>query len=118
MKVSERGVCRVLRQHRLTQRQIPRGPDGEERLTANAVELARRYGRYGYRKIAELLRSTAGWVVNDRRVEWISRRKGLTVPPRQPKHVRLWLVDGSCIRLRAEWPNHIWSYDDVEDRML
>ena len=60
MKLSERRVCRVLGQHRSTQRRVPAGRDDEERLTADIVELARRYGRYGYRKIAELLRSTAG----------------------------------------------------------
>lgn len=69
-----------------------------------------------YRKIAELLRSQAGWVVNDKRVERIWRREGLKVPTRQPKKGRLWLGDGSCIRLRAERPNHVWSYDFVEDR--
>jgi putative transposase len=62
-------VCRALGQHRSTQRKPPRGRDDEERLTADIVELARRYGRYGYRKVAELLRSTAGWVVDDKRVE-------------------------------------------------
>lgn len=116
MKVSERRICRVLGQHRSTQRQIPRGRDDEERLTADIVALARQYGRYGYRKIAELLRSTAGWVVNDKRVERIWRREGLKVPSKQPKRGRLWLADGSCIRLRAERPNHVWSYDFVEDR--
>jgi transposase InsO family protein len=114
--VSERRVCRVLGQHRSTQRRIPRGRDDEEKLIADIVELSRRYGRYGYRKIAELLRSTAGWVVNDKRVERIWRREGLQVPARQPKRGRLWLADGSCIRLRAERPNHVWSYDFVEDR--
>jgi putative transposase len=114
--VSERRVCRVLGQHRSTQRRIPRGRDDEEQLIADIVELARRYGRYGYRKIAELLRSTAGWAVNDKRVERIWRREGLKVPARQPKRGRLWLGDGSCIRLRAERPNHVWSYDFVEDR--
>jgi len=78
--------------------------------------LVRQYGRYGYRKIAELLRSTAGWVVNDKRVERIWRLEGLKVPAKQPKKGRLWLADGSCIRLRAEYPNHVWSYDFVEDR--
>ena len=68
------------------------------------MELARQYGRYGYRKIAELLRR-AGWLVNDKRVERIWRREGLKVPARQPKRARLWLADGSCIRLRAERPN-------------
>ena len=114
--MSERRVCRVLGQHRSTQRRTPSGRDDEERLTADIVELARQYGRYGYRKIAELLRSTAGWVVNDKRVERIWRREGLKVPTKQPKRGRLWLNDGSCIRLRAERPNHVWSYDFVEDR--
>ena len=85
-------------------------------MTADIVELARQYGRYGYRKIAEMLRSTAGWIVNDKRVERIWRREGLKVPAKQPKRGRLWLNDGSCIRLRAERPNHVWSYDFVEDR--
>jgi putative transposase len=116
LKVSERRLCRVLGQHRSTQRRIPRGREDEERLTADIVELARQYGRYGYRKIAELLRSTAGWVINDKRVERIWRREGLKVPSKQPKRGRLWLADGSCIRLRAERPNHVWSYDFVEDR--
>jgi putative transposase len=109
-------VCRALGQHRSTQRKIPRGRDDEERLTAAIIELARQYGRYGYRKVAELLRSTAGWVVNDKRVERIWRCEGLKVPKRQPKRGRLWLADGSCLRLRAEYPNHVWSYDFVEDR--
>jgi transposase InsO family protein len=69
LRVPERRVCRALGQHRSTQRKLPRGRDDEERLTADIVELARRHGRYGYRKVAELLRSTAGWVVNDKRVE-------------------------------------------------
>ncbi|HEV7327125.1 MAG TPA: IS3 family transposase [Bosea sp. (in: a-proteobacteria)] len=116
LKVSERRVCRVLGQHRSTQRQIPRGRDDEEQLIADIVELVRRYGRYGYRKIAALLRSTAGWVVNGKRVERIWRREGLKVPARQSKRGRLWLADGPCIRLRAERPNHVWSYDFVEDR--
>jgi transposase InsO family protein len=106
----------VLGQHRSTQRRLPVGRDDDDELTADIVALVRQYGRYGYRKIAELLRSQAGWVVNDKRVERIWRREGLKVPTRQPKKGRLWLGDGSCIRLRAERPNHVWSYDFVEDR--
>jgi putative transposase len=79
------------------------------------IELARQYGRYGYRKIAALLRQ-AGWSVSDGRVERVWRREGLKVPHKQPKRGRLWLWDGSCIRLRPERPNHVWSYDFVEDR--
>ena len=106
---------RALGQHRSTQRKVPRGRDDEERLTADIVELARQYGRYGYRKIAALLRH-AGWLVNDKRVERIWRREGLKVPKKQPKRGRLWLADGSCLRLRPQHRNHVWSYDFVEDR--
>jgi putative transposase len=105
----------VLGQHRSTQRKSPRGRDDEERLTADIIALARDYGRYGYRRIAEMLRR-AGWAVNDKRVERIWRREGLKVPAKQPKRKRLWLNDGSCIRLRAERPNHVWSYDFVHHR--
>jgi putative transposase len=113
--VSERFACRVLGQHRSTQRKAPRTPDDEERLTADIVELARRYGRYGYRRIAALLRD-AGWAVNKKRVERIWRREGLKVPQKQPKRGRLWLADGSCVRLRPERPNAVWAYDFAEDR--
>ena len=115
LPVSERRVCAALGQHRSTRRQAPRGRDDEERLTADIIELARQYGRYGYRKITALLRE-AGWGVNAKRVERIWRREGLKVPPRQPKRGRLWLNDGSCVRLRPERANHVWAYDFVEDR--
>ena len=79
------------------------------------IELARQYGRYGYRRIATLLRD-AGWQVNDKRVERLWRREGLKVPARQPKKGRLWLNDGSCVRLRPGYRNHVWSYDFVHCR--
>jgi len=79
------------------------------------IELARQYGRYGYRRIAALLRD-AGWQVNDKRVERLWRREGLKVPMRQPRKGRLWLNDGSCVRLRPEYRHHVWSYDFVMDR--
>jgi putative transposase len=113
--VSERRACAALGQHRSTQRKVPRGREDEERLTADIIELARQYGRYGYRKIAALLRD-AGWLVNDKRVERIWRREGLKVPSRQPKRGRLWLTDGSCLRLQPQHRNHVWSYDFIEDR--
>jgi transposase InsO family protein len=113
--VSERRACRVLGQHRSTQRKVPQTPDDEAALTADIIELARQYGRYGYRRITKMLR-TAGWSVNKKRVERLWRREGLKVPSKQPKRGRLWLNDGSCIRLRAERSNHVWSYDFVADR--
>ena len=105
----------MLGQHRSTQRRIPRGRDDEDRLVAYMIELARQYGRYGYRRIAALLRD-AGWQVNDKRIERLWRREGLKVPGKQPKRGRLWLNDGSCIRLRAERADHVWSYDFVHHR--
>ena len=113
--VPERRACRVIGQHRSTQRKAPRRPDDEAGLTADIVALATRYGRYGYRRITALLRE-AGWAVNRKRVERIWRREGLKVPARQPKRGRLWLNDGSCVRLRPERPNHVWAYVFVEDR--
>jgi putative transposase len=113
--VSERRACRVLGQHRTTQRHVPRGRADEERLVADMIELARQYGRYGYRRIAALLRDV-GWQINDKRVERLWRREGLKVPQKQPKKSRLWLDDSSCIRLRAEYTNHVWSYDFVHHR--
>jgi putative transposase len=113
--VPERRACRVLGQHRSTQRKPPSAPDDEAALTAEILALATRYGRYGYRRITALLRQ-AGWRVNRKRVERLWRREGLKVPRKQPKKGRLWLGDGSCLRLRPEHPNHVWSYDFVEDR--
>jgi transposase InsO family protein len=115
LKVSERRACRALGQHRSTQRKVPRGKDDEAALVAELIELARTYGRYGYRKVAALLKA-AGWLVNDKRVERLWRQEGLKVPAKQPKRGRLWDGDGSCIRLRPEYPNHVWSYDFVEAR--
>ena len=113
--ISERRVCRVLGQHRSTQRRQPRGRADEERLVADMVELTRQYGRYGYRRVAALLRD-AGWHVNDKRIERLWRREGLEVPMKQPKKSRLWLNDGSCVRLRPEYRDHVWSYDFVHHR--
>ena len=102
-------------QHRSTQRHVPHGRTDEARLVADMIELARQFGRYGYRRIAALLRE-AGWSVSDGRIERLWRREGLKVPQKQPKKGRLWLNDGSCVRLRPEYRNHVWSYDFVHCR--
>jgi putative transposase len=78
------------------------------------VALAARFGRYGYRRITDLLKE-AGWPVNAKRVQRIWRAEGLKVPSKQPKRGRLWLADGSCIRLRPEHRNHVWAYDFVSE---
>ena len=115
LNVSERRACRVLGQHRSTQRKVPQGRADEQVLTDDIIALVRKHGRYGYRMITGMLNRT-GWRVNHKRVERIWRREGLKVPRKQPKKGRLWLNDGSCVRLRPERPNHVWSYDFVQDR--
>ena len=79
------------------------------------MRLATQYGRYVYRRIREML-VAEGWRVYVKRVYRIWRREGLKIPMKQPKRGRLWLNDGSCVRLRPERPNHVWSYDFVHDR--
>ena len=113
--VTERRACRVIGQHRSTQRKLPQGRPDEDALTRPIIALASEYGRYGYRRIWALLRRQ-GWDIGVGRVERIWRREGLKVPQKQPKRGRLWLNDGSCIRLRAAHPGHVWSYDFVMDR--
>ncbi len=113
--VSERRACTVLGQARSTQRRKPKVKEDEEALRADVVMLARRFGRYGYRKVTGMLRAE-GWRVNHKRVERIWRQEGLKVPKKQPKRGRIWLNDGSCIRLRPLYKHHVWSYDFVVDR--
>jgi putative transposase len=50
---------------------------------------------------------------NHKRIERIWRQEGLKVPKKQPKRGRLWLNDGSCIRLRPLRKDHVWTYDLV-----
>ena len=113
--MSERHGCRLLGQWRGTQRYEPNPVLDEDGLTRAIVALATQYGRYGYRRIAALLRGAGGPVGKDR-VQRIWRREGLKVPQKQRPRGRLWLNDGSCVRLRPERPNHVWSYDFVSAR--
>ena len=99
-------------QHRGTQRYATIVRADEDALTRAIVSLASQYGRYGYRRITALL-VAAGWQVGCDRVQRIWRRKGLKVPGKQKPRGRLWLNDGSCIRLRPQHRNHVWSYDFV-----
>ena len=80
------------------------------------MALATQFGRYGYRRITALLRYR-GWQVNHKRVERIWRREGLKAPVKRPKRGRLWFNDGSCVRLRAAWKDHVWAYDFMHVRL-
>jgi len=87
----------------------------ETPMTQRIIELSCMYGRYGYRRITAMLHHE-GWRVNHKRVERIWKQQGLKIPKKQPKRGRLWFNDGSCIRLRAEHKDHVWSYDFVHAR--
>ena len=111
-QVSERHACRLLGQWRGTQRYEVIHRTDEDALTRDIVALASEYGRFGYRRITALLQAR-GWFVGKDRVQRIWRREGLKVPQGQRPRGRLWLNDGSCVRLRPERANHVWSYDFV-----
>ena len=113
--MSERRACRLVGQPRGTQRYQPTQHNDEEPLTKAIIALASEYGRYGYRRITVLL-NQAGWKVGKDLVQRIWRREGLKVPAKQRPRGRLWLRDGSCVRLRPEKANHVWSYDFVHAR--
>ena len=104
-----------MEQPRSTQRKKTKVKSDEAQLTEDIIKLAKDYGRYGYRRITALLKQQ-GWQVNHKRVERIWRKEGLRVPQKQPKRRRLWFNDGSCIRLKPLYKNHVWSYDFVFDR--
>ena len=106
----------MISQPRATQRYERILKNDESALVKRMIELTTRYGRYGYRRITALLQSE-GFRVNHKRIERLWRREGLKVPQKQPKRKRLWLNDGSCVRLRPRYKNHVWSYDFVHDRI-
>ncbi len=110
---SERHACRIVGQHRGTQRYVSTLPADEDAPTRAIVALASKYGRYGYRCVTVLLQA-AGWHVGEDRVQRIWRREGLKVPQKHRPRSRLWLNDGSCVRLRPLYRNHVWSFDVVQ----
>jgi transposase InsO family protein len=114
-QVSERKACGVIGQLRTTQRyEKVIDPEGE-RVRDRILELVKEYGRYGYKTITSMLQ-LEGFAVGRDRVHRIWQEEGLQVPQKQPKRARLWLADGSCIRLRPTHRNHVWSYDFVSEQ--
>jgi transposase InsO family protein len=112
-QTSERNACVLVGLSRTAWRYQPLPRDEETPLRAEVIRLACTYGRYGYRMIAGLMRN-AGWQqASEERVRLIWKEEGLKVPAKQPPRGRLWLADGSCLRLRPEYRNHVWSYDFV-----
>lgn len=115
LNISQRKACRALCISRSTLRYKEKKNEYNERLRSRIIYFAKEYGRYGYRRVSALVKQE-GWQVNVKRVYRIWRQEGLKVPQKQPKRKRLWLNESSCIRLRAEYKNHVWSYDFVMDR--
>ena len=113
--MSERRACKVLKISRSLYRYAPKENPKKEKVRTRVIGLAKKYGRYGYRTITDIMRNE-GWDIGRDAVYRIWREEGLQVPCKQPKKGRLWLKDGSCIRLRPQFKNHVWSYDFVHDR--
>ena len=116
-KVSERRACRVLGQSRSTQRYCKYRPTDEAKLLTEMRRIASRRPRWGSPRIHDALRKR-GWTVNHKRVERIWREGGMQVPKKQRKRRRSVCggSENSCVRHRPLGPNHVWSYDFVEDR--
>ena len=115
LATSERRTCRVIGLARSSLQYRPARRD-DDALRLALIRLAKQYRRYGYRKIAELLR-IEGWKVNHKKVERIWREEGLQLPQRHKKRRRLYHKDASIIRLRPTHPNHVWSIDFVHDKL-
>lgn len=107
----------MLNVNRTAYRYEPVKRDDEDKIRANIIGKVCNYGRVGYRMVTNMLRNE-GVLINHKRVERIWREEGLKLPTKQTKKKRLFLNDGSCIRLRAEHKNHVWSYDFVEDKTV
>ncbi len=112
--VSERRACQMLGQARAVPRYTPPVWAEEVPLAGRVIELAAVYGCYGTPQITALLRRE-GWLVNHK-AGGTDLAVGLKVPQKQPKRGRLWRNDGSCVRLRPAYKDHVWAYDFVRDR--
>ena len=115
LAVSQRRACQVLGQPRETQRYQPRRVDQDQALVRDMKRLSRLHPRYGYRRIAALLRAE-GWSVNRKRVYRLWRQEGLKVPGKKGRRKRLGDSENGCLRRKAEHINHVWSYDFVSDQ--
>jgi putative transposase len=113
--VSERRACRVLNQPRSSQRRKPMPRHDEAALARRMRELVRQRPRFGYRRIAALLRRE-GWRANPKRIYRLWRREGLKVPRKKRKRRSLGMSENACHCRRAEFKDHVWTWDFVFDR--
>jgi putative transposase len=115
LDTSERRTCKVVGLAR-SSLQYKAAPKDDDALRLAMIRLAKQYGRYGYRKVAKLLR-IEGWHVNHKKIERLWQEEGLQLPHRHRKRKRLYHKDSSIIRLRPTHPNHVWSIDFVHDKL-
>lgn len=114
--LSERRACQAIGQPRSTQRYVGQRAGIDSALSCRMSELSRENPRYGYRRVWALLRRE-GWEVNKKRVLRLWRERGLKVPKKQHKSRRLvGSGENGVTKRRAEYPNHVWSYDFAMDR--
>jgi len=115
MELSERRACKALEQPRMTQRYEPKHPDRDKPIVAAIKRLAGKHQRYGYRFITAKLRQ-AGWQVNHKRVQRIWRKEGLQVPYRRKIKKSYGDSQNACFVKKAEFINHVWTYDFIDDQ--
>jgi transposase InsO family protein len=115
MDVSERRACKVIGQPRMTQRYKTKQPGRDKALTAEIKKLAKRHKRYGYRMITAKLRQD-GWIVNHKRVQRIWQKEGLQVPYRRKFKKAKGSSANSCAIKKAQYPDHVWTYDFISDQ--
>jgi putative transposase len=112
---SERRACKVLDQPRSCQRYAAKPRDDEAALVKRMLELVRERPRFGYRRIAALLRAES-WAASATRIYRLWRREGLKVPEKKRKRRRLGRSENGCHRRCAEFKDHVWCWDFVFDR--
>ena len=110
--VSERRACRGVDFSRCSIRYQRRIRNDEQVIRKRLHELARQRPRFGYRQMTRLLR-LEGFRVSFKRVHRIWRAEGLKVRRKPKKKRAKGSSANSCSRLRAERPNHIWSWDFI-----
>lgn len=108
----QRRVCLVLGVARSSARYEPKRRDGEESVRERIKELAKLHPRYGYRRIWALL-MREGKHINIKRVHRLWRAESLQIRRRRRRRSHGPVGE---ILMRAEYPNHVWTYDIVEDR--
>ena len=115
MDVSERRACRTVSQPRATQRYQLTRLDKDKALTAEIKRLAKKHKRYGYRMITAKLKQQ-GWAANHKRVQRIWQKEGLQVHYRPKFKKAGGSGDNSCSVKKAEYINHVWTYDFMSDQ--